>query len=307
VKTYLTEYITFLQTRIEVKKDSIEANWLSFVKDVPMKRIVKLEENPNYRGLHYNNNAKLDELEYIENLEGWEFLLTGDKECKEEHYPNEIKYYKYSDAPDYRIIANNSYKIGVVYDSNGELVYMPYLSRENEDVIDEIKRLVYLNDYRANKYNIKSESEATQKCLDLWIGREMGLTDSKSEVLSLTLAMAFSSAVVDNMYPYNNRLQLDYEKGISKGQKRIDEYQDKTAERFLTQIKEDHADEFGYLYIIKRLSTKSFKVVYLNKNTLKPSISAIVQFMTGNKPFTYRLTVKQYNTPQIVPSVIETD
>lgn len=84
----------------------------------------------------------------------------------------------------------------------------------------------------------------------------------------------------------------------------IERYKDDEGERFLKQLKSDHLDDFGYIYVIERLSDKKFYIIYLNNKTLKPSICAVVTFSTGDKPYTSTFTVQLTDIPNNVPPVI---
>lgn len=83
-----------------------------------------------------------------------------------------------------------------------------------------------------------------------------------------------------------------------------EQYKDYEGERFLKQLESDHTAEFGYLYAIERLSDTKFLIVYLNKQTLLPSVCGIVTFYTGSEPYTTDFSVKLCQIPNDVPPVV---
>ena len=78
-------------------------------------------------------------------------------------------------------------------------------------------------------------------------------------------------------------------------------YYDRDGESYIEQLTIDHSSEFGYAYIIERLSNLSFRVVYIHKNTLKPTHCAVVTFKTGTDPYTWDYDVKLVNLPSQIP------
>ena len=72
-------------------------------------------------------------------------------------------------------------------------------------------------------------------------------------------------------------------------------YKDSLGEKYIEQLREDHSDEIGYVYMIERISNVSFRIIYINKESLQPSHCAIVTYRTGNKPYTTMFSVKLIN------------
>ena len=82
-------------------------------------------------------------------------------------------------------------------------------------------------------------------------------------------------------------------------------YNDNIGSRYIKQLEKDHADEFGYVYMIERLSNVSFQVVYLNKQTLEPSYCAVITYKTGKKPYTSMFSTKLINIPDNIPPIVK--
>lgn len=299
VKTCLTHYNDYLKDRILFLNISLENNWLSFLDNPPTKQITVQELNPNFRGLHYDDYWKLNKIEETRMTQGYEFLLTKEGEHKKQSYPIEISYLQYPELPNCIVIDNNSKEI---YNKRGELLYVALLKRQSNTelyhnlVSEEIKRLVYLKDYQKNKYNIKFAGLKTQDYLTLWITRTQGFYRSRRELSELNdKYYSISDGPMGMCITAENKARRQEIR--SKSQR----YEDDRGERFLKQLESDHAEEFGYIYAIERISDKQFLVVYINKKTLQPSISAIVTFTTGAKPYTSDFSVRLCKTPDNIP------
>lgn len=81
-------------------------------------------------------------------------------------------------------------------------------------------------------------------------------------------------------------------------------YSDSVGKKYIEQLEKDHAEEFGYVYMIVRLSNVSFQVVYINKETLEPSYCAVITYKTGEKPYTSTFSTKLINIPESIPPII---
>jgi TonB family protein len=75
-------------------------------------------------------------------------------------------------------------------------------------------------------------------------------------------------------------------------------YQDEVGNNYIAQLKTDHKSEFGYIYEIKRLTPLSFRVVYLNSETLKPSYCAKVVYKTGEEAYSSQCSVQLESIPK---------
>lgn len=300
VKRYLNTYMRHLTDKKENLKSLLSESpynfdWLEYVENPPTKLITIQIENPHYRGLHYDDEYTLDIIDKSIMIEGIEFLFSKEGRYESESYPIEISYLKYPQIPNYRITYNKdkNNKIGEVYDEKGNLVLIPYLDRDNYYIFKEFKRLVYFDDYKNNKYNIKSEKQDTHKCLNLWIGRKNGFEESQSDLASMQMALNLSA-----MFGSLSN------SGATKTLNKISDYRDVTGEKFINQLEKDHANEFGYIYSIERMGDKQFRVIYLNKETLKPSICGIVTFENGKEPYTSTYSVMLCDLPHEIPPAI---
>jgi len=87
---------------------------------------------------------------------------------------------------------------------------------------------------------------------------------------------------------------------------------DSKAKDYIEQLETDHSEEFGYVYMIERISNVSFRVVYIHELTLKPSHCAIISYKTGKEPYTIECITTLTTIPSNIPpcyklSTIETD
>lgn len=297
VRTYLSMYENHLSDNIRQLNHAMNNNWMVFVKNPPTKLAITQIENQYYRGFYYDDNYTLDRLDKSAMIDGIEYLFSGKGKYERESYPTDISYLRFKEIPQYRVTYDEDHndKIGEVYDNKGNLVLIPYIDRDAYDVFKEMKRLVYVQDFKNNKYNIKSENQHTQKFLNLWIGRKNGFRESQSDLASMQAAVMLTAMFGS---------QRSAESVASKALNKVTDYRDTKGEQFLNQLEIDHSEEFGYIYSIERLSNKQFKIVYLNKATLSPSISAIVTYFTGDKPYTSTFSVELCNTTSQVPPVI---
>ena len=184
-----------------------------------------------------------------------------------------------------------------VYDKKGQLVYVPSLTRKNTHEFEEIKRIVYLADYKNNKYNILSSPQRVQKYLNQMLGKKGEMESGYYMGIAMALALAFSSspyayATGNNLNPRQRGQLIDaYNK----------EYRNTEGERFIKQLAEDHKDEFGYIYMIERVSNVGFRVIYINSRNLKPSYCVLVTYKSGKKPYTKDFSVQFVNPPKSIP------
>lgn len=311
IRKFLTHYNeNVLNIEINNLSYNLQNNWVSFLQNPPTKLVTIKVENPNYRGYHYNDYRELNTIEKGRLINGYEFLLTEKGERVKESYPNEISYQKYSSLPNLKVIdlTFDNYRFEI-YNNKGELVYIPILQRQSDtevypySVTKEIKRLIYIQDYRNNKYNIVSASPKTNRYLSLWIGRPQGLSKSQKELSDLEQEGLFRG--LGGLFGINSNTANEARCRVINSQ--MDNYKDDAGERYLKQLESDHSDEFGYIYAIERLADTKFLIVYLNKNTLQPSVCGIVTFFTGDKPYTTDFSVKLCKIPDNVPPVIITN
>ena len=71
------------------------------------------------------------------------------------------------------------------------------------------------------------------------------------------------------------------------------------------QLEKDHEYDFGYIYMIERVSNVGFRVVYLNKRTLQPSYCALITYKTSTKPYTKTFSAKLISMPKNIPSITQ--
>ena len=260
--------------------------------------------NSFYRGYRYLRNNDLDSLDKYQQQKGWEFLNTKNCKFRSESYPEEVEYLVYDAAPEYRVTYSR-YNIKEVYDKDGKLVYVPSLTRkENEAELKDVHRLVYFKDYINNKYDIQSQPEQTQEYLKLVLCRNNGFEETASDALGSLFASAFvdyvAKSTLSPVDAYKVRNQTK-EYAVNQALK----YSDSIGQKYIKQLEKDHAEEFGYVYIIERLSNVSFQVVFINEQTLEPSYCAVITYKTGEKPYTSTFSTKLVNIPDNIPPVIK--
>lgn len=294
-QTYLTDSVIKLNNKLSSDK------WEQVVKPLPMKTINTNIFNPYYRGFNYYDSDLLDLVE-TEQQRTWDFIYSSNYEKKEDSYPQKKKYLSFDGYPQYKVTYyEDSYTYKViprfVYDTNGNLVYVASLTRNNDSApFQEMRRLVYLRDYLNNKYGIKSQSKKTQNYLQLLLCRDNGFERTHVEALASVFAAGLTSDL---------RYMGDKGKKIANGAlKNVNVYNDSDGKNYIAQLEKDHDSEFGSVYMIERLSNVSFRIVYLDTQ-LKPSHCAIITYMTGDKPFTQELSGCLVSIPNNLPPLID--
>ena len=304
VQEYLSLYYEYLTDSLTKEQEKIEHSWGMSKNELPYKQITMSMPNYFYRGYRYLEKDDLDSLDKFQQRKGWEFLYTENRKFRSETYPEVVEYLVYDAAPEYRVTYSRK-GINEVYDKDGKLVYVPSLTRKNNEAeLKDIYRLVYFKDYINNKYDIQSQPNETQEYLKLILCRDNGFEETAAEAL----ASVFTSAIADyvanstlspvDAYKVRNQVK---EQAVNRALR----YNDNIGSRYIKQLEKDHADEFGYVYMIERLSNVSFQVVYLNKQTLEPSYCAVITYKTGKKPYTSTFSTKLVNIPDNIPPVVK--
>lgn len=307
VSKYLSSYHQFLADSLQEEKEKIDKGWTEWIKDdrLSYKKITVSMPNPFYRGRRYSDSNYLDELDKPQQRKGWDYLYTHKCKTHSDSYPEEIDYLVYDTVPYYRVTytkENSYYYLKEVYDSQGKLIYVPSLSREsNNSELKDVRRLVYFKDYINNKYNIKSQSKETQKYIQLRLCRENGFEKTAVEAFGAVFASALVDATANELLSPRDAYAVRKE---AKENFVTTVYRDETGEKYLKQLEKDHATEFGYVYIIERLTNVSFRVIYLNSQTLKPSYCAVVTYRTGDKPYTTAFSTKLVDIPKDIPPAV---
>lgn len=298
VREYLSSYAQFLT-------DSLQNEKIKFEKDgIPYKNVSSTKVNPFYRGRRYQHADELDNFDTIQQKQGWEFLYTDKREECYESYPNQVSYLVYDAAPDYRVTyyeENNNIKIKKVYDNHGKLVYVPSLTRkDNKSELEDVRRLVYFKDYYNNKYDIHKQSENTQEYIKRRLCRANGFEETKIEYMATVLAAGIVGSLALEMGAYKEASEV--RTNITK---HIIESYSKDGKNYIDQLEIDHANEFGYVYMIERLTNVSFRVVFIDYKTLNPSHCAVITYRTGKEPYTTEFSTKLVAMPKDILPVIK--
>lgn len=224
----IAQYSEYLQNQVYDLELAIKRGWQGT--EYPQKEFSTTMENRYYRGGYFGQHDMLDKFDFEYQVKGWENKLSFDE--------------------DGNILQRD------IYDKRGNLTYVACLLRTDVEILDEIKRLVYVKDYAKNQYKIKQKGAKTVAYLNKVLNKVKG----------------------------NFR-----EPGNEAG------------EQFIAQIEQDHADEFGCIYVIERVTNTSFRVVYYKESTKKASYAALVTFrgVKNKKDYSVRLTTIPKGLPAI--------
>ena len=178
----------------------------------------------------------------IDSTEGWEWIDREESEDVFEAYPLRLSYNKYKSHPQYRVIGNE------VYNGKGQLVRVVNIFDSNQRpisqrVTDELLRQTYINDYKANKYNIRKEKQNVQN----YVKQELKLIKSSR--------FYWSKEGVG----YLQQLNLDH------------------ADDFDILLKIERLNDTSFKLIfgdVKGISVSTWKVAYLSNGQYKSKIIA---------------------------------
>lgn len=283
--------------------------------DLPYYPIALLKvENPHHRNALYRSyrNDKnltvdkkvweLNEIDVEEQSKGFEWVSSSKYVEKRQDYPISVRYLEFEEHPEYRGIGDHPANLGIfLFNDQGELqrvtnlrrnmaVYqdqdntfprIPYSSKDDDhmDTFGELWRHVIKIAYDANKYNIKSKGEKTQKSIKAYI-TPPGLTKAAEDA-----GKAMGAAIFADIY-YGK--ESDVAKRASRDAgilllSALLENMDVDASNWMAQIRQDYIKDFEMPYEIKRVDNTTFDVIYVDKN-LKPKWKLTVKYYTV-KPY----------------------
>ena len=207
---------------------------------------------------------------------------------KEEHYPHEYRYVSFPGHPGYRLVNMTNRSDFVLFDTDGNLVRFPSLSHEDllrwhrPNLIETLLLMEYRNDYANNKYNIKSEGKDVQYA----IVNRLGFSDESEKRMANAIAKGSEGGLIFR-YSYNwyesikGYIQRDNAARQMTGE--MLRMMNDTALNFLDQLKNDHEEDYKFIYKIERLTDVSFKVQFVTKE-LRPRCDVVITYYQV-KPF----------------------
>jgi hypothetical protein len=140
----------------------------------------------------------------IDSTEGWEWIDREESEDVFEAYPLRLSYNKYKSHPQYRVIGNE------VYNGKGQLVRVVNIFDSNQRpisqrVTDELLRQTYINDYKANKYNIRKENQNVQN----YVKQELKLITSSRFYWSKEGVRYLQQLNLDHIHDFDILLKIE--------------------------------------------------------------------------------------------------
>ena len=301
VNRLFNPYLAALQNekKKEVGKiESTKPNLSIASQDIPYKKGIKKERNPNNRAYWYvNNENHLDEIDKAIQMRGWEWLKTERSEEVNTMAPFAMTYNKYNSHPQYRVFNDK------VFDNNGNLVYQAYLLRSDEKLINflkkELTKEIYIADYKANRYDILKSREKIQEyvksMLDLphkpFVDTKTAKKNQKIVTDYFDKSSKAEMATGDYYQRARTRREAD-EASLKMGVLMWNQLNDKdynSACEFIQKLEEDHKYDLGGIWKISRVSNTSFKIVFMNHYS-----SSYTGLATINqpKPYHWQWTIK---------------
>ena len=115
-----------------------------------------------------------------------------------------MSYNKYKSHPQYRVIGNE------VYNGKGQLVRVVNIFDSNQRpisqrVTDELLRQTYINDYKANKYNIRKENQNVQN----YVKQELKLITSSRFYWSKEGVRYLQQLNLDHIHDFDILLKIE--------------------------------------------------------------------------------------------------
>ena len=306
VNRLFNPYLAALQNEKKKEVDKIEStkpNLSIASQDIPYKKGIKKERNPNNRAYWYvNNENHLDEIDKAIQMRGWEWLKTEKSEEINTMAPFAMTYNKYDSHPQYRVFNDK------VFDNNGNLVYQAYLLRSDEKVInflkEELKKEIYIADFKANKYDILETPAQTQESVKIMLGlpykpsvdaktakKNQKIVDDYWKAQANEIKVAAGSRQ-QRIQARRKAKEAEAKMGAMLFSGLLDANLNSsynTANHFKQKLEEDHKYDLGGIWKISRVSNTSFKIVFMNHYS-----SSYTGLATINqpKPYHWQWTIK---------------
>lgn len=230
----------------------------------PQKVIYMRVRNPycvdNYLNGTFQGGWNENDYNYYSLIKGWEWAERETPEDKEEHYPHEIYYRFYVSHPDYRVRGENNEQ---VYNNQGKLVRILKVNGSNYDLEKELLEELCKRDFLANKYDIKSASPATLTALRIRFGITDG-TDARFDKYMKMAEQARDEKAAATTIDAYNRATKKQDEALSVLMEYVAKEREPQALKYIEQLKEDHKDDFKYLYRVVRLDNLCLKFYWLN-------------------------------------------
>lgn len=283
--------------------------------DIPFYPVALLKvENPHHRNALYRSFRddenltvdkkvwELNEIDVEEQSKGFEWVSSSKYVEKRQDYPISVRYLEFEEHPEYRgIRVDGLNKASFLFNDQGELQRVTDLGRsrahspemdntypridysskddDHMDTFRELWRHVIKIAYDANKYNIKSKGEKTQKCIKAYI-TPPGLTKTGEDAGKAMGAAMFADIYYGKESDVAKRANRDAAILLLSA---LHENSDVDADNWMAQIRQDNIKDFEMPYEIKRVDNTTFDVIYVDKN-LKPKWKLIVKYYTV-KPY----------------------
>lgn len=284
--------------RMLTKRDTIvNASWRP-ARYLKLQRIMDEDEEYMCESLveeddAFKKEAKSDVRQLIA---GWEWIERESSEVKDESYPERISYEFYASHPEYRVTKPSTWRYPeyIVYDSKGNLVYVPIydtskLSMHIEPLQMAIRKYAYGN----NDLDIQSASAHTLHYVKVQSGLEKMTAKEKqaAERMTTSLANAFASSIKADMKYGSNSRKAKAQQRKSAAQVvgtliKGSDFYDNQGYGWLEEIDKRYNSKFPRPYKIERVGPTSFRIIYVDQNG-NGLFEVISEFKAGNKPYTY--------------------
>ena len=277
--------------------------------DIPYKKIQRKVRNPNNRAYCYDKDYfRLDSIDKMIHMAGWEWIQREKSEDVYTMAPFSMTYKRYNSHPQYRIFDDK------VFDNEGNLVCLLYLQRNNENIMrllrEELKKEIYIEDYKANKYDILKSREKIQENVKLMLGLPYKpFVDAKTakknkKVITDYFDKRANAERATGDYHQRARARREADEASMKmGVLMWNNLNDKdynSAYEFVQMLEKLHEYDLSMIWKITRVSPTSFKVSFMKGN--KSTYTGLVT-INQTKPYSWQYTFKMVpNEENIEPN-----
>lgn len=214
----------------------------------------------------------------------WGWALDEDIVAHEQKYPKPLKYHYFKGHPDMVVRDNENYSRRFIFDRNGRLVRVLYMTTDEVDTkarhaLPFFMRLAW----EKNAYNIQSAPAAARHSIRVTAGLEEMTAAEKAQDAKRDKAMsdAFKEGILSGV-KYDNkwaaeaaRRRATREALSTPGGMKFNQQ----AANWESQIELDYGDALSRPYKVERIDDVTFKALYLNADD-QIAYEAVYKFKT---------------------------
>lgn len=236
--------------------------------------------------------------------EGYEWVL-GKKRYVEQTFPTKVSYYEYEGHPEYVCVNKTVWyprsekTIYGLFDKTGRLVRNINPDVDREEAMEKIQHLFCFQDFKNNKYDIKSYGTEIVRSVDRLLSGEF---EEYEKLERAAESVGATAAILEYRNPVKNRSEIaKYKVKYNEIERKLSKF-NKTAISYVKQLKKDHADygiksesDNAKLYDgrIVRKDDTSFYFSYVNEKGKMVHLILVQDIQDGAFNFKRKISVIQ--------------